>query len=151
RRSATAFMMRSFRWVGGCRLGAPPPGAIITRNSPDRKGRAAPAMERPLQSGPAPARATGIGSSFSPTIIACRRPPPGPRGGTGRGGGHEGPASMQTRDSNHGPAGAAPHPDRREFGRMALTGALGAAALVAGTKPSPAAVASAGADAAPRA
>jgi mannonate dehydratase len=41
---------------------------------------------------------------------------------------------MQTRESNREPAGGALHPDRREFGRMALTGALGAASLLAGTK-----------------
>jgi mannonate dehydratase len=40
---------------------------------------------------------------------------------------------MQMRESNQDPTGAASHPDRREFGRMALTGALGAAALVAGS------------------
>jgi mannonate dehydratase len=50
---------------------------------------------------------------------------------------------MQTHESNQPPAGAAHRPDRREFGRMALTGALGAAALVAGVKHSP----GAGADA----
>jgi mannonate dehydratase len=44
---------------------------------------------------------------------------------------------MQTRESNQELAGARPQPDRREFGRTALSGALSAAALVAGTKPSP--------------
>jgi mannonate dehydratase len=52
---------------------------------------------------------------------------------------------MQTHESNQDTAGAALHPDRREFGRMALAGALGAAALVVGTKRT------AGAAAAPRA
>jgi mannonate dehydratase len=48
---------------------------------------------------------------------------------------------MPTHASNQEPAGAALHPDRRAFGRMAITGALGAAALVAGTKRSPGAAA----------
>ena len=46
---------------------------------------------------------------------------------------------MNTRDAEDRPDGAQAHPHRREFGKLALTGTLGAAALLAPAGPQPAA------------